>query len=142
MSFYVIVNSNQSLDFFPNNTPSYFCVHLKTPLQLQGIWKVGLSEIYIHENHIVSSHRHLYVYTNICGESIVDGESQPLLRRLISNENGSWMNIFQPVFYLTVNKTQIYDIEFYIKTDSNQLASFLSSPVTLTLHFKAYPFFN
>lgn len=140
MSIYMVVNSNQSLDYFPRNKPYHFQVHLKTPLLLEGVWKIGLSEIQIEDNHTWTDHGHLYIYTNICDESIIDGERAPLLRRLMSNEQGFWNSMFNPVFYLTVRKSEIYDIEFYIKSDKDQFATFLTQPVTLTLHFKAYPF--
>lgn len=141
MSFYVIANSNQSLNLFPGNSPFHFRLHLNTPLILDGVWKVGLSEVYIQDNPVWTDH-HLYIYCSVCDKSVIDGDSRALLRRLMPNENGLWKHIFNPTFYLTVSKSQINNIEFSIKTDTNKFASFLTQPVTLTLHFKHYPFFS
>ena len=45
MSFYVTLPSNASLDVFPDNTLTQFTTRLKNPLQLDGQYKVALTEI-------------------------------------------------------------------------------------------------
>lgn len=137
MSFYIIVSSDKSLEYFPLNKPYHYRSFLKSPLILPGIWKVGLTEIELTK----TQNKQLYVYSNICSETMIDGEMQPLLRRVFKSvEKEPSYKIYNPIFYTDVKKTQIYDVEIYIKDDTNELATYLKEPVTITLHFKSYPF--
>ena len=43
--FIVNLRSNDSLDKFPDNVLSDFCVKMSNPIELKGQWEVGLSEI-------------------------------------------------------------------------------------------------
>ena len=45
MSFYVTLPSNASMDIYPENTMTRYTTKLKTPLQLEGKFQVGLAEI-------------------------------------------------------------------------------------------------
>lgn len=72
---------------------------------------------------------------------IVDGEKKPLLRKFLCNTTGNWTSNFTNPQYVSVKQNEIYDIDMYITDKNNNLASFLNQPVTLTLHFKSYPFF-
>lgn len=141
MSFYMIVNSNQNLDYFPNNKPFKFWTHLQSPLNLKGMWKIALVDVKIDVNTLYES-KDVYLYCNICGESLVDGTLQPLLRRisLLSSESGFYS--FEHLSYMNVTKYDFYDVEFYIKDEHGDLCTFLVNPVTLTLHLKSYPFFS
>ena len=80
----------------------------------------------------------LYIYSNICSESIVDGYYRPLLRQV---KLGGAQFTFSDLHYLSVNKTQVDDIEFCIKDEINELASFLTDSTSIMLHFCSYPFF-
>jgi len=39
------LNSNDSLSYFPGNTPSEFTVNVQPPIPLDGKWKVGIREV-------------------------------------------------------------------------------------------------
>ena len=43
--FIVNLRSYDSLDKFPDNVLSDFCVKMSNPIELKGQWQVGLSEI-------------------------------------------------------------------------------------------------
>ena len=49
ISFYVIINSNQTMDYYPNNKPYLFKTYFSKQLNLDGKWKVALTEIDINE---------------------------------------------------------------------------------------------
>jgi hypothetical protein len=83
----------------------------------------------------------LYLHSNVCEESIVDGLEKSLLRRLISTSMGNWITIFDSPHYNPVRTNIVYHIEIYITTEKDQLASFLNNTSTVTLHFKSFPFF-
>ena len=139
MSIYVVLSSDKSSRYFPNNNPFSFKSHLNAPIVLEGTWKVALVEVDITSK--LSKEDPIYVYSSICQESIVEGEKKPLLRRLMSNGPGDWTTLIDSPHYLPVNTNELYDIEIYITDRHNDTASFLDQPSTLTLHFKSFPFF-
>lgn len=110
----MIVNSDQCQSFFPSNKAYHFRTHIKAPLSLEGTWKVALTEIYITESSPLP-YKKLYLYSDICGDSIVDGEYHPLRRRLINDHVGYWVEIYELPNYIPVKRSEITDIEFYKK---------------------------
>ena len=139
MSIYVILSSDRSSSYFPNNTPYRFISHLNAPILLEGTWKVALIEADI--TSTLSKEEAIYLHSSICQDSIVEGEKKPLLRRLMSNSPGDWTSIIDSPHYIPVNTKELYDIDIYITNREDAKASFLNQPSTLTLHFKSFPFF-
>jgi hypothetical protein len=140
MDRYVYITSDESNSYFTDNQASNFKVHLNTPLILNGFWKVGLLEF--HAKHTKSIKQEaLYIFTDICKESILNGTEQPLLRRLEPNGRNFWNYILDPVIYLPVKRKVINEFEIDIKTANGSHPSLLMSPLHLTLHFKPYPFY-
>lgn len=139
MSYYMIVSSDTSLDYYPRNKPYSFKIKLPSVYTFSGLWKIALLDIVLKEDRMNGSNQ-LYVCSNICSDTFVNGEHYQLLRKVIPSTFGKWSQEFGLVQYQPINKTEITDIEFYIKDEKNVAASFLNEPVTLTLHFRAYPF--
>ena len=133
------MSSDKSLDYCPQNKPYKFKTHLSAPLLLEGVWRVALVEADI--SCTTSRTDAIYLYSNICGESIVEGDKKPLLRRLPADSVGNWLTIVEAAHYVPVNNTNIYEIDINITTSKDILASFLDQPSTITLHFKSFPFF-
>lgn len=139
MSFYMVLNSDRSLEYFPNNKAYHFQVYLKFPLVLSGSWKVALSEVKINEK--VSNfefHKDIYVFSSICEETIVDGEKQSLLRRIFERD-GSYTSIFPTLFYVSVKENQIDHFDIYLKDVDGNFATFIKDPTSFTLHFRKHP---
>ncbi len=84
----------------------------------------------------------LYVFTNMCKESIVNRVEQPLLRRVGNNENSEWSQTMENVIYLPMKRKELLEFEICIKCDDGSFPSFLDSPLHMTLHLKQYPFFG
>ena len=80
-----------------------------------------------------------YIYSNVCGESIIEGINAPLLRRVVTNTNKN--KIFTSLYYIPVVKGEFNEIEIQIKNEKGALANYLKEPVTLLLHFRAFPFY-
>ena len=133
MSIYVIIHSDQSLDYFPDNQPFRFRTHFNQPLVLEGSWKVALCEIDINEKIQKPS---LYVNCDLCQSIIIDGRTQNVLRKVNADVRRQFSNSFNWLFYLPVIKSEIREIEFVIKDTNDFTASFLTKPVCVTLHFK------
>lgn len=140
---YIYVKSNESDRYFVGNTTYKFKVQLKLPLYFYGKWKVGLVQFHATEKgkSNTKADEGLYVYTDLCKESIVYGEERALLGRLEKNGKGKWDYAFQNPFYVPVKKQELQEFEIYIKREQEQDATELIEPVYLTLHFKQYPFF-
>lgn len=111
-------------------------------LKFSGLWKVGLTEFHVSKQSKAGFPSTLYVYTNICKESIVNGEQQPLLRVLQNNAQHACSYSFHSVYYLPLKRKEFQEFEVYIKCEDGKFASLLDSPVYMTLHFKQYPFYT
>ncbi|KAK3108163.1 hypothetical protein FSP39_002302 [Pinctada imbricata] len=127
-----------SLKYYPNNSSFRYCSHLNSPLILEGRWKVALVEAFLSSSS--PSHELLYISSNICDDSIIEGRKESFLRRLSPNSPGQWKAVIQSPHYIDVKMNEILDIDLYVKTESGDWASFLDEATTVTLHLKAFPF--
>ena len=135
-------DSDENKTYFPDNTPTKFKIHLAEPLQLDNIWKVALTEIRIKDDNKIPYMNDLYLLCDFVDYSIVNGgQSHPILRRLQFVKKGNWAHKYDTPNYLSINKTTVVDLEFYILDRNLKNPSFLKKPVSLTLHFRQYPFF-
>lgn len=135
-------DSDENKLFFPDNSASNFKIHLTEPLQLDNIWKVALTEIRIRDDNKIVYINDLYVLCDAIDYSVVNGDKkQPILRKVQFVKKGNWTHNYETPNYLSITKTVVTDIEFYILDNKLKNASFLKKPVSLTLHFRQYPFF-
>ena len=145
MDKFLYLSSTDSDLLFADNETFRFKVHLKTPLNLRGYWKVGLVEC--HAKQTLSKTKGskkdeaLYIFSDICKESILQGIEQPLLRRLQPNLKGQWAYTLDNVLYVPVRSKEITEFQVDIRLADGAHPSFLVSPVYMTLHLKSYPFF-
>lgn len=135
-------DSARNIEYFPDNQPQKFKIHLEEPLHLDNTWTVALVDICIRDNNRIAYTDHLYVFCDLVGETIINGERrQSLLRKVQFFKKGIWMDTYALPYYMRITKTEIFDIEFYIEDRNFKPVSFLKKPVSLTLHFRQYPFF-
>ena len=140
MSMYMVFNSDKHSTYYPGNKHSNFIVNLLTPLQLNGSWMVALIDFKTSVPSLL--HKTLYLYSDLCGDTMVDGVMQPLLRRFWCDvNNGDYSMPIIDRQYKPVMKNVINNIQFYIRDADGQLASFIDQPVSITLHLKAHPFY-
>ena len=135
----VYIRSNESNHLFPENKPWHFKIHLKSPLVLKENGSVSLLEFQAtasKSRNLYSTNQTLFVFSNICSESIIDGEKKPLLRRVSMIKMRKWESIFNSPIYLSTNVNELFEFEIYIKDLQGHDASFLQDPVQLTLHIK------
>jgi len=141
MDRYIYVKNDESNAYFSENTTWNFRVHLDLPLFLPGLWKVALLEFSASETTKSKSGEELYIYSDLCKESIVHGEERPLLRRLKKNSKGQWTYSFDNPFYLPVKRKEVQEFSIDIRREDDTEASYLNKGVRVTLHLKSYPFF-
>lgn len=138
---FIYVQSDESDAVFSDNETYKFRVQLKSPLFLSGTWKVALVEFHATQTSksTLKADEGLYIYSDLCSESIIAGEERPLLRRLEKNSRAKWDYILDP-FYIAVKKKEVREFNIYIKREDDTYASDLVKPARLTLHLKRYPF--
>lgn len=136
MSFFMIINSDENKQFFPNNLPYNFKCKVNQQLKLSKNWKFALTEISTSEKASNNERICFNIYSDLCGETFVDGVKLPLLRRVDVKRNEN--KLFHSWYYIPIVKTEINEIEFIIKTNKGQSADYLTNTITLILHFKDF----
>ena len=134
----MIVHIDQNLNYYPDNKPYHFRIKLHQNLKPHRKWKVALTEISLHENvrvpPSVKQTEAFYIYSNICGESVINGINAPLLRRVVVDTGEN--TIFNSYYYIPIIKTEVNEIEFIIKDKNGALADHLKNHITIVIHFK------
>lgn len=134
----MIATSDQNLSYYPDNKPYHFKTKLQQNLIFSGKWKLALVEVGFTEKK--STNREcLYIYSDLCGETIINGSTAPLLRRVVVDTGKN--AVFKSLYYFPVTKAETNEIEFVIKNDKGVLADHLQGAVTVVIHFRAYPFY-
>jgi hypothetical protein len=78
----------------------------------------------------------IFVFSNICDFSSVNGREQPLLRIIHPDQSDK----FYPVYYVPIKIVDLTDLHLYIKDETALPATFIDSEVWITLHLIRYPF--
>lgn len=137
MSLRMVLSSSDGGDFFPNNKPHDFRVKLGRSLQFEGYWVVALTEINTSDR---GQTKELFVYSDICKDSFIGSSERPLLRRIFYEGKDQNNIVYDNPYYIPIKLTDIQQIHVYINDSNGQNASFLKGKVTITLHFKKFPF--
>ena len=143
MDKYITVQSTDSINLYPHNRPWSFRVQLNEPLYFEKRWMMALTDITI-QNWDVNKRsdcRDVYVYSSICYPSHVGEIKEPLLRRicLMGTKKERHFN-FPQNYYIPLKVQTLQTLDLYIKESNGDPASFISEPVTATLHLKPVPF--
>lgn len=126
----MICSSDHNLDYYPDNKSYNFKIKLRQNVVLNGFWKIALAEITLREEK--KKEDTLYIYSNICGESFINGVSAPLLRRV--EVNNSINSVFNSLYYIPVIKSEINEIVFKLENERGVEAKHIKHPVTLVVH--------
>lgn len=132
MDIRMVLKSTDSFAFYRNNKPYDFHVHLPRPLTLNGQWTVSLLETCLPSTE---SEMDVYIYSNLCEDTIVRDKELPLLRRLYlkrSFEN----QIFKYPYKVSMRLGQVLDVHICMKDADGQDASFLQRNTFVTLLLK------
>jgi hypothetical protein len=125
----MVVSHTDFLNYYPNNTPTDFRIH--TPrMNLKGNWYVGVCET----NISVDRNCDLFIFLDICGDTLVKGEKKPYLRNL-SLQAGDNDVEFKHIMYIPIVTNDFHSLRFSLEAQSP------ISKAQFILHFKRYPFF-
>lgn len=145
-SFYLVLNSNSSKNYFELNTSNHFKNKLLNSVSLDGEWEVSLFDIQ-YFNPLVNANNHsIWIYSDIVVHSQVGNVSVPLLRKISINSlnNNNWLLSEPSSFYVKLRTNYLDIINIDIKDNIEQSFDSLgvssqidnTKPTSLTLHFK------
>lgn len=132
----MVIRSSDSLQFYPSNNANRFIIQLDEEIVLNGLWEIGLVEFSISRS--LKPGQDVYIYSDICGNSIVGGSRSRLLRRcfLKRGENNA---VFSNPMYISVISKHFHCIELYLTlSDGRPIPFATNTVVTITLHFKKH----
>lgn len=135
----IFIRSDQSNDFFPENSPYHFKVLLRDPLYLHASkWEVALLDFYTPEKINASKkNRELFIFCDACtGVTVYWHAYYSLLRRVFPTNQNNWNHVFAYPIFVPVKKTEIHELDFHIYDESGREASFLSKQLSFTLQVK------
>ena len=138
MSVRMVLTSTDSSDYF-DNKPNSFRVQLNKQIQFDGYWTVALTEFSSERWNKSKKKSELFVCCDICEETLIGGKETSLLRRVCLGEKPENITYALP-YYIPVKIGQLQQIGIYITDRDGNLVSFLDGPVTVTLHFKKFPY--
>ena len=112
--------------------PESFHSELPEALLLAGAWEVALCQLQVPK--VKSKTSSLFLFSDICDNSIVGTRRLPLLRRTPLPRRGE-VEIYH-FQYVPVRLQQLRRIQVHINTTIDDPASFDIGPASCTLHFK------
>lgn len=141
--YYVTLLSNNSMKYYETNTLSSFTNRLPVPLNLNGNWVVGLTEMYVNSfQHQINADaikqfRLLFIYSDIVQPRMI-GDSFVKCIKLYHTDGKAEYVTFPRVEYHPVSSSTIRDITILLKDETALQADFVNSvkPTFCTLHFK------
>lgn len=126
----MVFKSKDSSAVHPDNNPQNFRVRLPRSLPLTGDWTVELTECR-NTKLAKTTDREIFVYCSVCDDSIVEGSSKPLLRRIVLKNTDNI--IFEDPYKIPLRNKDLRDIHIYIKDSQDADISFLTGESTVTL---------
>ena len=113
-NFIVNLRSNDSIDKFPDNVVSDFCVKMSNPIELKGQWQVGLSEIH-YTNSIKKMELELFYSLEIEYRNVDHSPISNIINDTIE------FNTIKSLYNRALNNNYISEILAKINRDSNFL---------------------
>ena len=136
-SYFFHLSSNDCKEIYPSNIPSSFLIDLPIPINLDGDWEIGLTDIAF-DNDFLEIPNEIYFSLNIVDVSYVQGSLFKVLQRisLPSNASGKIINYFSFVNYMSVTTNYLNSFQVKIFSEKLQEATFKKGNLYCTLHLK------
>ena len=135
----MVLRSTDSSEYF-DNKPNCFRIQLNKQVQLDGYWTVSLTEFTTESWDSSKKFQEVFICCDMCEETFVGGKDMPLLRRIYLGEKQEANIIYKSRYYVPVKIGQFQQICIYITDRAGTLVPFLDGPVSVTLHFKKFPY--
>ena len=134
MDIRMVLKCTDSMELYTDNKPYAFSIQLPRPLTLKGYWSVALLETFLPSRNKHSDE--VYIYTNLCEDTIVGNRELPLLRKVHLEAEESSNKVFTFPYEVPVRLGQVHDVHVYIKDTKGLEARFLQEGVSLTLQLR------
>lgn len=135
----MVLRSTDSLEYF-DNKPNCFRIQLSKQVQFDGYWTVAVTEFTTASWDVSKKSPEVFICCDICEETFVGGKDLPLLRRVFLGKEKENNIIYKLPYYIPMKIGQLQQICIYITDRAGNLVSFLDGPVSVTLHFKKFPY--
>lgn len=132
--FFIYFASHESRFIYPHNSPEDFTIQLPDRIQLRGTWLIALADVQYTVPPGESCE--LLIQCNLCDMSIVGNHKLPILRRLVTRQQGHYDVIFPKLYYCPLKMYEFDTVQVYINNSLGEKASFLQGSISGTLHFK------
>lgn len=141
---FIYLQSNDSLDVYPDNKVQSFIVKLPGRLYLHGKWVCALSEIYLPPIHLQTGYATpriiaIDVCSPLCSDTVTGESRAPVIRRLLIEQeaqvNGTCLR-FNPLQYTELIRHETGEIHIYLRHESPLHFPVANAPLYCTLHLK------
>ena len=131
--FYVFLASNDSIDYYPNNSPTHFSVKLPETIHLSGggQWMCALRQFQCKTR----SPTNLYVLCDAIEDSVALCRKLPLLQRISRCKYNRVVQSFDASLCFKVTRYALNTITIYIRDAQLETVSLTEEPTNCTLHF-------
>jgi hypothetical protein len=137
--FYIILSSNNSLEYFPKNASNQFTTVLPHEINLNCRYKFALLDILLPPCDSESTAVVNYINCSICSPIITSNSYSNVIRTVAANKTKKVASSsFSHPFYLPLAKLNFNTIEISITDHLGKLVKFIPSNTVLTLHFKEF----
>lgn len=139
-SFYILLQSDSSINLFPQNSVFNFRSKLNKQYNLNDDWVVALCDLELYLSDTYLSENNLYIFCDIIAETQVGNTDEQMLRRVPirkSDVSQDWLKTnFQTLYYIPLKTTTLTEIGIRIEQSAQTLAARKDKPTSLLLHFK------
>lgn len=118
---YIFVSNEDSIDYFPENTPTKFTSLVNLPLEIYGTWMIGLCEIFVEFDTFKETkdihqpgggHVIFDVFLRQATGTMLNGQESNIIRRV----TGFLRNRILHTYHV------IFDNPYFVKLKGNSLA--------------------
>lgn len=137
---YLHIDSEQSRQYYPNNTPAHFHVILEDYINFSEYGVGALLDFTCTTRQFKGEAggilKEVYIHTNFTEEQLVGGRRQNLLRYCTVKRDKFQVDRFEFPYYIPFKPIRSNTLEVIIRDADGQVASFLEEVTKCTLHFK------
>ena len=138
-NFYLLINSEQSKNYYTNNTPSHFHVGLNEFINFTDCqYECALVDFSCTTTNFddKQSLAEVYICFNIASEQLIGGRMCSLVRYTTVKCGRFQMEKFVLPYYVPIKPLKTNMLEVYIKDADGKELSFLRSTTKCTFHFR------
>jgi len=135
MMHMILLNSKDSIKYYPNNKSLDFISQLAYPLNLEGKWEIAIID-YSFKFITPPRKSTIKIYCATCIDSNDNGYNRSVLRRVYINTNLIQYREFNTPLYIPTNVNHINSLGIYIRDEDGEITSLGLESFNCTLHLR------